>query len=483
MVSMDNLEEEVKELRDTYNSGITKHESWRRSQLEALLSLLEEKEDDILDALQQDLGKHRVEAYRDEIGTIIKSVNYALKYLKQWMSSKKAELPIPVYPTTAKLVPEPLGLVLVISSWNFPFGLSLEPLIGAVAAGNVVVLKPSELAPACSSVLASTIHSYLDTKAVKVIQGDVLVCQQLLQQKWDKIFFTGSTRVAQAVMSAAAKHLTPLTLELGGKCPAIVDSLTNSFTKEIVIKRILAGKFGTCAGQACIAIDYILVEKKFSSTLVEHLKISIQSMFGDNPAESGSVARIVNKNQFSRLKEMLSDPLVKASIVHGGSFDEENLYIEPTILIDPPLDSTIMTEEIFGPILPIITLQKTEDGIGIIKARPKPLTIYAFTTDDELKRRLVSETSSGSLMFNDTIIHYAADTLPFGGVGESGFGRYHGKFSFDTFSHEKAVLDRSFVDFWFRYPPWNNQKLQIFRHAYRYDYLGIVLTVLGLRRT
>ncbi|GAA0150844.1 dehydrogenase [Lithospermum erythrorhizon] len=232
MESMNSLEDDLKELRDTYNSGVTKTESWRRSQLKALLNLLVEKEDDILKALQQDLGKHRAEAYRDEVGTIIKSVNFALKFLKQWMKSTKAKLPLAVFPTTAELVPEPLGLVLVISSWNFPFGLSLEPLIGALAAGNVVVLKPSELAPACSSVLASTIHSYLDTKAVKVIQGDVLVGQKLLQQKWDKILFTGSTRVAQAVMSAAAKHLTPVTLELGGKCPTIVDSITTSRTRE-----------------------------------------------------------------------------------------------------------------------------------------------------------------------------------------------------------------------------------------------------------
>ncbi|CAL5437890.1 unnamed protein product [Camellia sinensis] len=478
------LERELEELRETYRSGKTKEASWRRSQLRALLNLLQEREDDIFQALKQDIGKHPVESYRDEIGTLIKSVNYALGCLKQWMSSKRAKLPVVAFPSTAELVPEPLGLVLVMSSWNFPFGLSLEPLIGAIAAGNVVVLKPSELAPACSSILAKTIHSYLDNKAVKVIQGSPSVGDQLLQQKWDKIFFTGSTRVGRIVMSAAAKHLTPVTMELGGKCPAVVDSLSGCWDKEVVIKRVLVGKFGTCAGQVCIGIDYILTEKTFTSTLVEQMKALIKKMFGDNPKESNSIARIINKHHFLRLKTLLDDPRVKASVVHGGSLDEDNLFIEPTILVDPPLETAIMGEEIFGPLLPIITLQKIEDSIEFIKSRPKPLTIYAFTKNEALGRRLVFETSSGSVTFNDAIIQYAADTLPFGGVGESGFGRYHGKFSFDAFTHEKAVFRRSLLtEFWFRFPPWNDYKMQLLKSSYHFDYLSIILIILGLKKT
>ncbi|KAH6812950.1 aldehyde dehydrogenase 3F1 [Perilla frutescens var. frutescens] len=476
------MEIEMKELRQTFKSGKTKEEGWRRSQLQNLHTLLVEKEDHIFRALEQDLGKHPIESFRDEVGPLIKSVNYALKGLKKWMTGKKADLPFAAFPSSAQLVPEPLGVVLIISSWNFPFGLSLEPLIGAIAAGNAVVLKPSELAQASSSTLATLIHTYLDTEAVKVVEGGISVGEQLLQHKWDKIFFTGSMAVARAVMTAAAKNLTPVTLELGGKCPAVVDSLPSSWDRQTALKRILAAKFGTCAGQACIGIDYILVENKFSSTLVELLMTEILRMFGENPKESRTIARIINKTHFLRLTRLLNDPLVKSSVVHGGSLDEDNLYIEPTLLLDPPLDAGIMTEEIFGPLLPIITLEKIEDSIEFINSRPRGLTIYAFTNNEKLKEKLSSQTSSGSVIFNDAIIQYVADSLPFGGVGESGFGRYHGKFSFDTFSHEKAIVKRScIIDFWFRYPPWNDQKLQLFRSAYRFDYLGILLIILGLK--
>ncbi|XP_017227608.1 aldehyde dehydrogenase family 3 member F1 [Daucus carota subsp. sativus] len=476
-----NFEKDLEELRETFNSGKTRDASWRRSQLKAMQLLLKETEDEIFHALKQDLGKPRCEAYRDEIGTVTKSVQYALGNLKYWMSAKKVNLPLIAFPATAELIPEPLGLVYIISSWNFPFGLSLEPIIGAIAAGNVVVLKPSELAPTCSAVLASVIDKYLDNKAIKVFQGGVSVGQQLLQHKWDKIFFTGSAQVGRLVMAAAANHLTPVTLELGGKCPAVVDSISGSWDRESTFKRILGGKFASCAGQVCIGVDYILVEKRYLSTLVSRLQIWIRKMFGDNPKEC--LARIINKHHFIRLKNLLSDPLVKASIRHGGSLDEANLFIEPTILVDPPLHSAIMTEEIFGPLLPIITLDKIEDSVKFINSRPKPLTIYAFTNNEKLKKMLIAGTSSGGITFNDTLVQHAADTIPFGGVGGSGFGRYHGKFSFDTFSHEKAILRRGFLtDFWFRFPPWDDKKLQLFRDAYRYDYIGIALTFLGLKK-
>ncbi|XP_058199345.1 aldehyde dehydrogenase family 3 member F1-like isoform X2 [Rhododendron vialii] len=414
MEAVSGLEGELEELRETFRSGKTKEVTWRRSQLQALLSLLREREGEILEALKQDIGKHPVESYRDEIGTVVKSVNYALGGLNQWMSSKKAKLPIVAFPATAELVPEPLGLVLIISSWNFPFG---------------------------------------------------------------------SARVGKIVMTAAAKHLTPVTLELGGKCPAVVDELSSSWDIEMTIRRILAGKFGICAGQVCIGIDYILVEEKFKSTLVQQMEVFIKKVFGEDPKETNSIARIINKNHLMRLKNLLDEPLVKASIVYGGSIDEDHLFIEPTILVDPPLKAAIMNEEIFGPLLPIITLEKIEDSIEFIKSRPRPLTIYAFTKNEKLKGRLISETSSGSLIFNDTIIQYVADSIPFGGVGESGFGRYHGKFSFDTFTHEKAVMKRNFLtDVWFRLPPWNDHKLELFRSIYRYDYLDLVLITLGIKK-
>ncbi|KAF5207860.1 Aldehyde dehydrogenase [Thalictrum thalictroides] len=478
------FEEELKGLRECFKSGKTKELSWRKTQLKGLLKFLHEKEEHIFKALYQDLGKHNVEAFRDEVGMLTKSARYALKGVTQWMAPKKIPLPLAAFPSTAKMVPEPLGVVLIFSSWNFPFGLSLEPLIGAIAAGNTVVVKPSELAPASSSILATLLPLYLDSKAIKIIEGGVDVAELLLEKKWDKIFFTGSTRVGRAVMTAAAKHLTPVTLELGGKCPAVVDSLNSSWDLKIAVKRILGGKYASCGGQACIGIDYVLVDEKFAPKLVDSIKVAIKKMFGDNPKETNSISRIINKQRFLRLKSMLNDDNVKASIVFGGSCDEENLFIEPTVLLDPPLKADIMSEEIFGPLLPIITLKNIEDSIGFINSKPNPLALYVFTNNETLKSRMVSETSSGSLTFNDAIIHYLLDTVPFGGVGQSGFGTYHGKYSFDTFSHEKPVLRSSYLsELWFRYPPWTAHRFNLIRNAIVFNYLGFILVLLGLKRS
>lgn len=380
------------------------------------------------------------------------------------------------------MLPEPLGLVLVFSCWNFPISLALDPLVGAISAGNAVVIKPSELAPACATLLANLIPVYLDGSFIKVIVGGADVSATLLQHKWDKIFFTGSPRVGRIVMSAAAKHLTPVTLELGGKCPAIMDSLSSPSDLRVAVKRVVGGKWGPCSGQACLGIDYMLVEGKFASTLIELLKKEIVKCFGNDTRDLKNMSRIVNKHHFRRLSNLLEDPSVFSSIVHGGSLNEEKMLIEPTILLDPPLDAEIMTEEIFGPLLPIITLNDIQETIEFINSRPKPLAIYAFTKDDNFKRRILSETSSGSVTFNDVMIQFVCDQLPFGGVGESGFGRYHGSYSFDTFSHEKGVMHRRFIfEVESRYPPWNNLKLRFLRMAYNFDYLGLLLYILGLK--
>ncbi|KAI5413501.1 aldehyde dehydrogenase family 3 member F1 [Lathyrus oleraceus] len=476
------LEKDLNNMRKYYGSGKTKEASWRKSQLDGLRNFIIENEENILKALKKDLGKHHVEAFRDEVGILKKSIDLARKSFKQWMAGKEAKLPQIALLSSAEIVAEPLGLVLIISSWNFPFGLSLEPLIGAIAAGNIVVLKPSELAPASSSLLFTILPKYLDINGIKIVEGGSDVGEILLQQKWNKIFFTGSTRVGRLVLSAAVENLTPVTLELGGKCPALVDSLSTCWDREVAAKRILVAKYGSCAGQACIAIDYVLVEKRFSSTLVELLKEGIKKMFGDDPKGSNTIARMVNKHHSYRIKGFLNDPKVKKSVVFGGSVEDDKLFIEPTILLDPPLDSAVMTEEIFGPILPIITVERIEDSIEFINSKPKALAIYAFTKNKTLQKRLVSETSSGSIVFNDAILQYAADTLPFGGVGECGFGKYHGKFSFDLFSHYKAVARRSYyTDFWFRFPPWNLNKLQLLEEAYNLNYIGVLLAVLGLK--
>ncbi|CAK8536050.1 unnamed protein product [Lathyrus sativus] len=478
------FEKDLVNMRKYYGSGKTKEASWRKSQLEGLRNFIIENEEKILKALKKDLGKHHVEAFRDEVGILKKSIDLAIKSFKQWMAGKEAKLPQIALLSSAEIVAEPLGLVLIISSWNFPFGLSLEPLIGAVAAGNTVVLKPSELAPVSSSLLATILPNYLDINGIKIVEGGPDVGEILLRQKWNKIFFTGSARVGRLVMSAAVENLTPVTLELGGKCPALVDSLSTSWDREVAVKRILVAKYGSCAGQACIAIDYVLVEKRFCLTLLELLKEGIKKMFGDDPRGSNTIARIVNKHHSNRIKGFLKDPKVKKSVVFGGSMEDDKLFIEPTILLDPPLDSAIMTEEIFGPILPIITVEKIEDSIEFINSKAKTLAIYAFTKNKTLQKRLVSETSSGSIVFNDAILQYAADTLPFGGVGECGFGKYHGKFSFDLFSHYKAVARRSYyTDFWFRFPPWSLNKFQLLEEAYNLNYIGILFAVLGLKRS
>ncbi|KAJ8648521.1 hypothetical protein MRB53_001544 [Persea americana] len=477
------LEEAMAELRESFRSTKTRSAEWRKTQLRGLERLLQEKEREIYKALDEDLGKHHTEAYRDEIGILVKSLNLSLNSLDDWMASKKVHVPVIAFPTTGEVVPEPLGVVLIFSSWNFPLGLALDPLIGAIAAGNAAVLKPSEIAPACSSFLAKNIPLYLDNKAVKVIEGGVPIAERLLEKKWDKIFFTGNARVGRIIMSAAAKHLTPVTLELGGKCPAILDHFSSLRDRNVAVKRIVSGKWGLCSGQACVGVDYLLVKEKHASEVIEFIKNWLKKYYGDDPQKSNSMSRIVNKHHFRRLQKLIEDPLVAASIVHGGSMNEKNLFIEPTILLDPPLDAEIMTEEIFGPFLPIITLKKIEDSIEFINSKPQALSLYVFTKDKTFQKQVIAKTSSGSVTVNDTIVQFACDTLPFGGVGQSGLGKYHGKFSFDAFSHGKAVLRRSLLtEMSFGYPPWNDYKLRFLRAAYNFDYIALFLLLIGLKR-
>ncbi|CAN6563240.1 unnamed protein product [Malus baccata var. baccata] len=422
MEAVREVEETLSELRQTFKGGRTRSIAWRKKQLSSLLELVNDHEENIFRALDQDLGKHPVESYRDEIGAVKKSINHTLSNLEKWVAPKKVTR---IY-RSSKLQ------VLYLP-------LALDPMIGAIAAGNAVVLKPSEQAPASSSFLANTIPQYMDSKAVKIVEGGAEISELLLQQKWDKIFFTGSQQVGRIVMSAAAKNLTPVALELGGKCPIILDSISSP-----------------------------------SDLKIESLKKTIKRFYSESPKDSKCLARVVNKRHFERLRNLFKDPPVAASIVHGGSLDEENLFIEPTILLDPPLNAAIMTEEIFGPLLPIITVNKIEESIEFINSRPKPLAIYAFTKDANFRRRVLSETSSGTV--------FVCEALPFGGVGQSGFGRYHGKYSFDTFSHERAVVQANFfIEFGSRYPPWNDFKNNIIRSAYNLDYLNLVLLLLGLK--
>ncbi|XP_062221054.1 aldehyde dehydrogenase family 3 member F1-like [Phragmites australis] len=469
----------VSDLRDVYESGRTRDLEWRQSQLKELVRLLREKEEEIFDVLREDLGKHRGESFRDEVGVLAKSVEDKLQNLKKWAAPEKADTPLVAFPATAFVVPEPLGVVLIFSCWNLPIGLVLEPLSGALAAGNAVVVKPSELAPSTAAFLAATIPKYLDSKAVKVVEGGPEVGEKLMEHRWDKVLFTGSSRVGRTIMTKAAKHLTPVALELGSKCPCIVDWLDSNRDSQVAVNRIIGAKWSTCAGQACIAIDYMLVEEEFAPILIELLKSTLKRFF----TKPEYMARILNKQHFQRLSDLLEDPRVASSVVHGGYYDPKTLSVEPTILLNPPLDSDIMTEEIFGPLLPIITVKKIEDSITFLKSKAKPLAIYAFTRNEKLKRRIIDETSSGSVTFNDAIVQYGLDSIPFGGVGHSGFGQYHGKYSFEMFSHKKAVLKRSFlIEFMFRYPPWDDSKIGMLRHVFRFDYVNLFLALLGVRR-
>jgi aldehyde dehydrogenase (NAD+) len=467
----------VKDLRTTFDSGKTRSYEWRVSQLKALLELTEQKEQEIVKALYSDLSKSEAESYIQEISMLKNSCKNAIKELKHWMAPEKVKTSLTTFPSSAEIVYEPLGVVLVISAWNYPFLLSLDPVIGAIAAGNVVVLKPSEIAPATSSLLAKLLGEYMDNSSIRVVEGAVDETSALLQQKWDKIFYTGNGKVARIVMAAAAKNLTPVVLELGGKSPVIVDSDINL---QVATRRIIAGKWGCNNGQACISPDYIITTKDYAPKLVDALKTELQSFYGKNPLESKDLSRIVNSNHFARLSKLLDDDKVSGKTVYGGEKNESKLRISPTILLDVPRDSLIMSEEIFGPLLPIITVDNLEESFDVINSGPKPLAAYLFTNNKKLKERFVKSVSAGGLVINDTTLHLAVKTLPFGGVGDSGLGAYHGKFSFDAFSHKKAVLYRSFFgDASIRYPPYTKTKMRLLKALMTGGLLAIINAIFG----
>ncbi|XP_058186488.1 aldehyde dehydrogenase family 3 member H1-like isoform X2 [Rhododendron vialii] len=467
----------VKELRECFNTGKTKNYEWRVSQLENILKMIEQREKDILSALHKDLSKPQQEAFISEVSLTKGSCTLALKELKCWMMPQKVKTSMTTFPSSAEIVSEPLGVVLVISTWNYPFMLSLDPVIGAIAAGNTVVLKPSEIAPATSSMLAKLLEEYTDNSAIRVVEGAVAETSALLEQKWDKIFYTGSGRIGRIVMSAAAKHLTPVILELGGKCPAVVDI---DVDLQVAVRRIIAGKWACCNGQACIAPDYLITTKAFAAKLIDALILELKVFFGDDPMESKDISRIVNLYHFTRLSKLIDDCKVSDKVVLGGQRNENQLKIAPTILLDVPEDSLIMEEEIFGPILPILTVENLEDSLAVINSRSKPLAAYLFTNNEELKKDFVKNISSGGMVINDTILHVTVSGLPFGGVGESGMGSYHGKFSFDAFSHKKAVLYRSFEgDSSTRYPPYTPGKLKLLKALISGNIFSIIRILIG----
>lgn len=439
--------------RDFFASGQTQSLEFRLTQLEKLKASVLNHQTEIIDAVKSDLGRPEYEGYF-EIG-VLDELKYVQKRLKKWTQPQRVCLPITQLPGSAWVQPEPLGVVLIIGPWNYPFQLVISPLIGAIAAGNCAIIKPSEIAPATSQVVAKLIQSTFSPEYIAVVEGDVEAAQALLAQKFDHIFFTGGTRVGQIVMEAAAKQLTPVTLELGGKSPCIVD---RDVKVEVAAKRIVWGKFIN-AGQTCIAPDYLLVHEAIKPGLIQAMQATLTEFFGEDPAQSPDLARIVNESQFDRLVSLLEGE----SIIVGGQANRDNRYIAPTILDNATWDSPVMQEEIFGPILPVLTYQEVGEAIAQINSRPKPLALYLFTRDKELQKQVLNSTSSGGVCLNDVFLQVAIWGMPFGGVGDSGIGAYHGKTSFETFSHLKSVLKKPFwFDLAWRYAPYAD-KIDFFK--------------------
>lgn len=443
-----------------FKSQKTKNISFRKDALKKLKKEILLRETNISNAIYKDFQKSTFESYATEIGIVLAELDLAISKLRSWSKTRKVIPTILNFPSNSKIYKEPYGNVLIISPWNYPFQLAISPIIGAIAAGNTVVLKPSELTPNTSTVIKLILQNVFDNDYVCIMEGDVTIAQKLLKERWDYIFFTGSVAVGKIIAKAAAVHLTPTTLELGGKSPCIIDESANI---KIGARRLVWGKFLN-GGQTCIAPDYILIHQNIKDEFINHFKKQLEIAYGKNPFESVDYPRIINIKNFQRLKSMLD----KVSIILGGDFDEKNLYISPTLIDDPSLKSEVMKEEIFGPILPILTYKSEEDIDQIISHFEKPLSFYVFTKKNSFAKKMIKKYAFGGGVINDTIVHFANHRLPFGGVGHSGMGAYHGKLSFDTFSHSKGVTKRyNWLDIPVKYAPYKG-KLGIIKFFLKY---------------
>ncbi|CAH8282924.1 aldehyde dehydrogenase [Mariniflexile fucanivorans] len=438
----------------------TKSLETRLVYLKALKSEILSKEQAVYDALNKDFKKSEFETYVSEFSLVISQLNLAIKNLNKWAKPKRVSSSIITFPSKDYIYKEPYGNVLIISPWNYPFLLALEPLIMAVSAGNTVVLKPSELTTHTSQLLTGIIKTVFPEDYVTSIQGDAQVSTELLAKKWDYIFFTGSVPVGKIVAEAAAKHLTPVTLELGGKSPCIIDDTAKL---KLAAKRIVWGKFFN-AGQTCIAPDYVIIKRTIKQEFIELLKHEIIDFYGENPKESADFPRIINEKNTQRLANMLKE----TNVVFGGIVEETTNYIAPTLIDEPALNSEVMNDEIFGPILPILTYETKEDIHRIVTNFDKPLSLYTFSNDKNFIEHILNTYSFGGGVVNDVLIHFSNHKLPFGGVGSSGMGAYHGKLSFDTFSHSKAIIKRgNWLDPSMRYAPYKN-KLNFIKKIFKY---------------
>ncbi|NFS29627.1 aldehyde dehydrogenase [Clostridium botulinum] len=457
-LSLKDVEVMLKKHNEFFECKETKSIEFRIRQLKLLKVGIKKYENEIYEALNLDLGKNEFESYATEIGFILSSIEYSIKNLKKWSKCKKVKTPMYLLPSKGYIMYEPYGTVLIMGPYNYPFQLLIEPLIGAISAGNCAVLKPSELSPNVSKVVSKIISETYNENYITCIEGGIETNTALINSKFDYIFFTGSVNVGKIVMKAAAENLIPITLELGGKSPVIVDKSTNV---KVVAKRIIWGKTLN-AGQTCVAPDYVLAENSIKDSLIEEMKKVIQEFYGMDAEKSIDFGRIINEKHFERINNIVHSD--KEFIVYGGKTNDKINYIEPTLIDITSCDCACMKEEIFGPVLPIIGYSDLDEAIKEIKRFPKPLAMYVFTNDKVVEKKILNEISSGGVCVNDVITHLVNPNLPFGGVGNSGMGSYHGYNSFLTFSHEKSVLKKSDkADIALLFPPYNKRKLDIIK--------------------
>lgn len=437
----------VNKQRQFFNTGKTKDIEFRIEQLKKLRQVISDNQQEIMDALKKDLNKSPMEAYGTEVGFLLADIKHTLKTIRSLAKPRKVKTPLFHQLGSSWIQPEPYGVTYVVAPWNYPFQLAIAPAIGALAAGNTCIIRPSRMSENTARVMEKLINSNFDESYLKVVLSDIRQSNELLEQKFDYIFFTGSPDVGRQIYAAASKHLTPVTLELGGKSPCFVDE---TFNTNWGIKRIVWGKF-TNTGQTCVAPDYVLVDKKVKQKFVDLFIKTTKEFFGEDPQKSPDLGRIINEKHFLRLTKLLE----KGNILMGGKTDINDLYIAPTLIDGVTADDPVMQGEIFGPILPIIEYEKLDDAIRFVNSRNKPLALYIFSEDKMYQERILNETSSGNASINECLMHVGQFELPFGGVGESGMGAYHGDVSFETFSHMKGILKKSTLsDFKQRFPPY-----------------------------
>lgn len=446
-------------LRTFFHEGSSKNIAFRKKQLQTLKRLLKENEAELSKAVQADFGKPPFETFVSETGYLINEIDHSLKKLEQWAEPEYVSGSLLSFPSGSKILKEPYGVCLIIAPWNYPIQLTLSPLIGAIAAGNCAVIKPSELTPNTSQLICLLIDQYFDSNYITGVEGGIETNQQLLQLEWDHIFFTGSPQVGKIVMKAAAEHLTPVTLELGGKSPCIVDDTANI---AVAARKLAFGKFFN-GGQTCIAPDYVLVHESKKDRLIEELIKNIKNFYGEDIEQSPDYARVINQKHFERLNGYLKD----GKIAFGGTSNPSQLFLEPTLLTHVELTSNVMKEEIFGPVLPVITFASIKGAIEIVESLQKPLSFYLFTSSSKNKKLFLENVSFGGGAVNETLEHYINPNLPFGGVGYSGIGSYHGKYGFETFTHKKSILyKRSWIDIPLKYPPYK-KKFKLIRKLFK----------------